>query len=756
MTAPEPLKSLLQQWVASANAGKPIALAELCKDHPDLLPQVQQQVQRIIAASKAKKAARIEVSTVSASQQPEATCVQSSPSPASKPSTNDGYPAELGGYKLTKVLGEGGMGRVYLAEDPKLSRMIAIKVMRPDVAAHSEHRERFLREARATAALEHDHIIIIHQVGEEQQIPFLVMPLLKGEPLDDRLKRDGKLPLKTALRLAREIAEGLATAHETGLIHRDIKPANIWLEGDRARVKILDFGLARAQGAEQDLTHSGVVMGTPAYMAPEQANGEKVDFRADLFALGCVIWQMLSGEKPFQGSTIFAIMTALANHHPKRLDELDPETPQPLADLVQKLLSKRPESRPNSTWDVVTQLRRIEDGLLSATLTPSQLAPIVQPLDDPWSNIDDDTEAVAKPSPQVSSAKPQADSPAKKIPTKLLAFGLGGLLLLAAGIIIIIKNKDGTETKIEVPDDSSVTVKDKEGKTLAKVEPGKNPLVAAIDPDRKAAEWVLSIGGLVRVDGQERDIKAAADLPGGPFRLTSVVCSNNSKVSNAGLAHFKDCKGLMYLNLYGTQVSDTGLAHFKDCKGLTQLNLGGTKVGDAGLAHFKDCNGLTHLWLHGTEVSDAGLAHFKDCKGLTTLDLSGTQVSDAGLAHFKDCNSLTQLNLLVTQVSDAGLAHFKDCKGLTFLYLANTQVSDAGLAHFKDCKSLTYLNLSNTQVSDAGLAHFKDCKGLTNLKVQKTKVTANALEEFHAAIAGCKIEHDGGVIEPQASSKPDR
>jgi uncharacterized membrane protein len=253
--------------------------------------------------------------------------------------------------------------------------------------------------------------------------------------------------------------------------------------------------------------------------------------------------------------------------------------------------------------------------------------------------------------------------------------------------------------------------------------------VKAIDPDRTAAEYVLSLGGAVQVNGQPRDLTAAADLPRGSFRLTGVVLKGK-KVDDAGLANFKGCKGLTYLNLWYTQVSNAGLAHFKDCKGLTSLILQGSGADDSGLAHFKDCKHLTDLHLGSTKVGDAGLAYFKDCKDLTLLSLWNTQVGDAGLAYFKGCKNLTTLCLNDTQVSDAGLAHFKDCKDLTTLDLGSTTVGDAGLANFKDCKGLTYLDLGETKVSDAGLAHFKDCKGLTSLDLRATKVSDAGLAYF--------------------------
>jgi hypothetical protein len=272
---------------------------------------------------------------------------------------------------------------------------------------------------------------------------------------------------------------------------------------------------------------------------------------------------------------------------------------------------------------------------------------------------------------------------------------------------------------------------------------------AVKDPDRRAAESVLSKGGTVKVNDQDQEIKAAADLPRESFRLTFVSLQDNKQATDADLAHFKDCKNLTYLNLRGTQVSDAGLVHFKDCKNLRVLFVSFTGIGDAGVAHFKDCKDLTDLELRFTQVTDAGLAHFKDCRNLTYLNLTCANVSDAGLAHLKECRSLKNIALDGTRVTDAGLAHLKNCKDLTELVLPGLPITDEGLAHLKACKNLTFANLNETKVSDTSLAQLKDCQDLTFLNVQKTKVTAAGIDELKKALSGCKIEWDGGVIEPR-------
>ncbi len=232
----------------------------------------------------------------------------------------------LGAYRLLKVLGQGGMGVVFQAEDPRLGRLCALKVMLPEVANKPGMKERFLREARAAAQIEHDHIIPIYQVDEDRGVPYIAMPFLKGMSLEDWLRKKHKegphaVKLAEILKLGRQIARGLAAAHERGLIHRDIKPANIWLDASAGgRVKILDFGLARLSETtdQQHLTQSGAILGTPSYMAPEQARGEKLDHRADLFSLGVILYRLCTGVLPFQGKDTISTLMALATHAPPR------------------------------------------------------------------------------------------------------------------------------------------------------------------------------------------------------------------------------------------------------------------------------------------------------------------------------------------------------------------------------------------------------------------------------------------------------
>jgi hypothetical protein len=267
----------------------------------------------------------------------------------------------LGGFRVLRRLGAGGMGIVFEAEDPALGRRVALKVMQPARAASAEHRQRFLREARAAAALQHDHVVPIHLVGEDNGVAYIVMPLLRGETLEDRLAREGALPVAEVLRLSREAAEGLAAAHAAGQVHRDVKPANIWLEEGTGRVKLLDFGLARTAEGDVVRTREGALLGTPAYMSPEQADGLTVTERSDLFSLGCVLYRAATGRPPFGGATVTAVLRAVADHQPAPPHEVNPAVPPPLSDFIMRLLAKSPEDRPDGAAAVARALRDLAD-----------------------------------------------------------------------------------------------------------------------------------------------------------------------------------------------------------------------------------------------------------------------------------------------------------------------------------------------------------------------------------------------------------
>ena len=272
-----------------------------------------------------------------------------------QPSSKPGSLGRLGHYEVLEVLGRGGFATVVRAFDEVLQRVVAIKVLSPRMAVTSPARKRFLREARAAAAVRDDRVVQFHAV-EEWPRPYLVMEYIPGQTLQQKLDATGPLETSEMLRLAVQIACGLTAAHAQGLIHRDIKPSNILLEqGAETKAKLTDFGLARTTD-DASLTQSGVVAGTPHYMAPEQARGDSIDHRADLFSLGSVFYVMLTGRLPFRAPTALAVLKRVCDDTPRPIRELIPEAPPWLCDLIGKLHAKKPEDRFQTAREVADLL----------------------------------------------------------------------------------------------------------------------------------------------------------------------------------------------------------------------------------------------------------------------------------------------------------------------------------------------------------------------------------------------------------------
>jgi serine/threonine-protein kinase len=250
---------------------------------------------------------------------------------------------QVGRYRLLREIGGGGMGTVYEAEDTQLGRRVAVKLLPPEYSRDRRAKERFLREARTAAAVDHPNLCTVHDAGESEGRLYIVLSFYEGETLRDRIRR-GPLPLAEAREVAIQVARGLARAHEAGIVHRDVKPANVMLPR-RGEAKILDFGIARLEGDEVSLTRTGASWGTPAYMSPEHARGEPVDGRTDVWSLGVMLYEMVAGRRPFGGESIEALVSSILTQEPEPLERIRPDVPPELARVVDKALAKAPEER---------------------------------------------------------------------------------------------------------------------------------------------------------------------------------------------------------------------------------------------------------------------------------------------------------------------------------------------------------------------------------------------------------------------------
>ena len=271
---------------------------------------------------------------------------------------------KLGPYQIQSPLGAGGMGEVYRATDTKLGRDVALKVLPAEMAEDPERLGRFRREAKTLAQLDHPNIVTIYSVEEWDGIHFLTMQLVEGLPLD-RLIPEGGLPVEQIIEIASALGDALAAAHEKGIVHRDLKPANVMVSNE-GRVKVLDFGLAKdvrgsnpgdATMTSDSRTQVGVVMGTPAYMSPEQTSGRPLDQRTDIFSIGVLLHEMATGRRPFEGSSSAELVSAILRDTPPSVTELRPNLPGDLARIVRRCLEKDPRHRLQTARDVSNEFR---------------------------------------------------------------------------------------------------------------------------------------------------------------------------------------------------------------------------------------------------------------------------------------------------------------------------------------------------------------------------------------------------------------
>jgi len=271
--------------------------------------------------------------------------------PAKEPAKKS---ASIGRYQIIEELGRGGMGVVYKAQDTKLKRTVALKLLPPDLMKDPEAKERFIQEAQAAAALDHPHICTVYEVDEEKDKAFISMAYVEGQSLKHRIK-SGALDIEEAVDIAVQVAEGLKEAHEKGIVHRDIKPANIMLT-EKGQAKITDFGLAKLSWGA-DLTKTSTIMGTVAYMSPEQARGEEVDQKTDIWSLGAMLYEMLTGKRPFQKTHEQAVIHSILNEEPKPLRSLRPDTPKHIEQVVYKALEKDSNLRYQNVQEFIRDLR---------------------------------------------------------------------------------------------------------------------------------------------------------------------------------------------------------------------------------------------------------------------------------------------------------------------------------------------------------------------------------------------------------------
>jgi hypothetical protein len=427
-------------------------------------------------------------------------------------------PSEIAGrYQIGEKLGEGAFGKVCRAKDTVLGRMVAIKTVRLEGLAAagtqlSELMERFRREAQVAAQLKHPNIVTIYDIGEDAGLNYIAMEYIDGQGLDALIRRSGRLPLERAVAIGIQVAEALDYAHRHGVVHRDIKPANVMLEAED-HVKVTDFGIAKPLDASEQLTATGSLLGTPAYMSPEQARGEKLDGRSDLFSLGCILYEMVTGGRAFQGDSITSLLLKIVTEEPRPLREVDPSLPEPFAALVSRALCKDREARYPSGKELardlaglhsVTTISELET-LGAGRAEPAPALPTLVPSPPPTVAVAPTQVAAATP-PEVAGTPP-ASAPTgavarKRSPVPVL-LGTVGVLLAAIGLLswrVLSRSAEpGTE-------EGSPALARAEARDVA----GDEPATASL---REAHQALETLGRLAdRGRGATSETNASSDL----------------------------------------------------------------------------------------------------------------------------------------------------------------------------------------------------------------------------------------------------
>ena len=513
-----------------------------------------------------------------------------------RPSANPGCIGSLGPYQVLDIVGRGGMGVVVRARDPKLNRIVAIKLMNEALAVSPLGRKRFLREAQVAAGVKHINVVTIHGIHEDDgPTPYLVMEFIEGVSLQSKIESHELLTAETVVRIGGQIAGGLEAAHRCGVVHRDIKPANILLEAGSERVKITDFGLARATD-DLLLTRDGELIGTPQYMSPEQARGEKADPRSDLFSLGSVLYTLCTGHAAFSAETAIATLRGICDDHPRPIREINDRIPRWLERIVHRLLEKDPDQRPQTAAEVMK--------LLDAGPVSRWPATVLRPA-----------------------------KVGRKQRTIALAVGTTSIILV--GMVLILM-RNGRPTRAEVPDGSqNRIVQDGTVEVENLDQPPSDEALFRATPSMVqdvVAEMVKLNPGFdgqvtpTVVNNEVVELHFCADevTDISPLESFSMLQSLTCRGSTLGAGQLADLSPLEGMQLEMLNVERTRVADLAPLRGMPLRRL---HCADAPIVDLAPLAGmpLTHLYIQYSQVAD--LEPLRDSP-LQHLNIAGTPVSD--------------------------------------------------------------------------------------------------------------------------------
>lgn len=613
-----------------------------------------------------------------------------------------GEPLVINEYVLLQELGTGGMGRVFKARHQRMARMVVLKIIKEQHATTVDAVNRFNREIKSIAKLNHPHIVRAYDAGAYRDTPYLVMEYVEGEDLAHHVRNQGPLSVADAVDYVIQAATGLEYAHQQGIVHRDVKPGNLMLDTD-GHIRVLDLGLAKPVGAltagpddvTDAMTSAGDIVGTAAYMAPEQAqNSQDVDRRSDIYSLGCTLYFLLTGEPVYAAESKLDRILAHRTAPPPALSMARDDVPPELDAVFHKMIAKRPEERFQCMTEVADALKRAV-GVTQAA----------------------------------SAADANADSSHSVRRKRAVLFALiGTVAVVCLALAIPLWPKPGPRVSPESPerstDDSNTHSVAPPGIAVPnESEPVRNK---EQDLDRRVAEAVIMAGGHVKVRGDGNSTYEVEELPANPFRVVEINLGGQS-ITDVPVVEFGQLSMLEYLNLADTNATGSEISAFGDSRSLRTVYLSGTAADDATIQSLSGIPTLQNLDLQGTNVTDVGLAHLDRCRQLQSLFVGqGQAVTDTGLLYISRIPNLLILAVRNAQITEKGLEHLTALH-LDTLDLAFTDTDDAGLKQVCRIASLRDLSLSGTHITQSGLEHLSNLENLRRLNLSHTKLADSAI-----------------------------
>lgn len=592
-------------------------------------------------------------------------------------------PSELSHkYEFESLLGEGGMSIVYKAKHLLMKKTVAIKLLRSSLQGDDMSLKRFQREAETASRLKHPNIIEVYDFGIlEHGEAYLVMDYLEGESLAEILKEKGPLPIADMLEVCLVVCSGLSHAHANQILHRDLKPSNLMIckEIDGARqIKLVDFGIAKLIGDAQHLTSTGEVFGSPLYMSPEQCMGKELDARSDIYSMGCLICEVLSGKPPLKGGTAFETVYKHVNEEapPLELPGVAPDVVQMVQSIIDRALKKDPEERYQSIDELLDDLKVLQEKVAGRKTTTKLHA---------------------------SRSHKKAGSLLSNKAMVTLA-GIA-LVLIGSGFLLI--------NVFHKPDSDSTFNKLKHihGK-LKTWQPTGNP-------------------GMVTDDDVQREI-----VPGGYGK----VILGSTEITDKACVMLAQLPTLIELDIEDTDITDAGLQALAASKTLATINLRDVKkVTDDGVIALTKLPRLSGLYLGHTRVSDKALEAIGNCPKIDRLGFVKDKITDDGMKYLCNLPNLIGIDLSETEVTAEGLKHLPVDK-LMVLNLQGTQIGGKDLTVISRFHNLRELNLSGCTIGDANFSEIFKLTKLAKLNIQQCPVTHYPIAEMKRRLPQCHVE----------------